>query len=85
MSKPDYLKSNDYVEKLYEIIAADSKTRETYNIIHMADMHVDMDYEPGSDAFCGEPLCCRAINGYPQEADKKAGYYGSHGSCDVPF
>lgn len=51
-------------------------------ILHMTDMHFDPDYFVGSNANCGEPLCCRANNG-PGEGQFKAGLYG-HYLCDAP-
>ncbi len=31
-------------------------------ILHLSDLHIDMDYTPGLTNDCGEPLCCRPPN-----------------------
>lgn len=28
-------------------------------ILHLADIHIDFDYEPGANVNCDQPLCCR--------------------------
>ena len=48
-------------------------------------MHVDLDYAPGTDSQCNLPMCCREENGIPEDPKDAAGYWGSHGKCDVPF
>ncbi|EGC30266.1 hypothetical protein DICPUDRAFT_158024 [Dictyostelium purpureum] len=53
----------------------------TMKILHLSDIHVDPIYEQGMNADCGEPLCCRAVNG-PGKGSNAAGKWG-HYSCDV--
>ncbi|CAH1801877.1 unnamed protein product [Owenia fusiformis] len=54
-------------------------------ILHISDIHVDPLYMEGSDAECGEPLCCRSNdNPAPTEA-RKAGKWGDIRNCDTPF
>ena len=28
-------------------------------MLHLADLHVDLEYTEGTNAFCNEPYCCR--------------------------
>lgn len=52
--------------------------------LHLSDVHIDMSYEAGTLANCGEYLCCRASSGYPtKEGDQAAGEWGSS-KCDLP-
>ena len=32
-------------------------------MLHLADIHYDPEYLAGSNAVCGDPLCCRASSG----------------------
>ncbi len=34
-------------------------TGETFRVLHLSDTHWDPFYQEGSNANCGEPLCCR--------------------------
>ena len=34
-------------------------------MLHITDIHLDPDYSVGSNAECGEPLCCRDDDGPP--------------------
>lgn len=59
-----------------------------FKVLQISDIHLDPEYKEGSNAVCGEPLCCRpsspgsnmAIN-----ADRKAGYWGDYRDCDIPL
>jgi sphingomyelin phosphodiesterase len=31
-------------------------------ILHLSDLHIDFQYQPGSPADCLDPLCCRNIS-----------------------
>ena len=31
----------------------------TLNVLHLSDIHIDFQYQPGSIADCQQPLCCR--------------------------
>ena len=37
----------------------------TLRILQLSDIHVDLLYKAGSNANCGEPLCCRGNDGPP--------------------
>ncbi|PIO59661.1 hypothetical protein TELCIR_18872, partial [Teladorsagia circumcincta] len=51
-------------------------------VLQLSDMHVDFEYEPGSEAECDLPICCRPSTGAPQ---RPAGYWGTVGKCDIPY
>eukprot|EP00128_Syssomonas_multiformis_P013863 Colp12_sorted_trinity150504_noHs@9361 len=54
----------------------------TRTILHLTDVHWDPEYVEGTNADCGEPLCCRAHNGVGK-GNMTAGKYG-HILCDTP-
>jgi len=54
--KPDFIKDNDYVNKQYEKIRNDTKPRKTIKVMHMTDIHVDLEYLEGTNAYCGDPI-----------------------------
>ena len=53
-------------------------------LVQITDIHVDPYYEPGSEASCGEPLCCRSTNGQAKNKDRSAGIWGDYRNCDTP-
>jgi len=85
--EPDYLKK--YVK---DVLADKPPTnyptptkKSTYTILQLADPHIDLEYDVGSDAFCNEPFCCRASNGHPTDPKKAAQYWGTMAPCDLPM
>lgn len=56
-------------------------------ILQITDIHLDLNYIPGSIANCKDFLCCRAdsvpINRLSRNIT--AGYWGSTNKCDVPI
>jgi sphingomyelin phosphodiesterase len=52
-------------------------------IIQFTDIHLDLDYEAGTNSDCGLPICCRAPNGPPKNQTYSAGRYG-HFGCALP-
>lgn len=52
------------------------------SVLHLADLHIDIEYKPGSNANCGRPLCCR--DGTPKEGELGAGFWGDYRTCDIP-
>lgn len=60
--------------------------RNTYTILQVNDIHIDLDYEPGSIANCKDGLmCCRANKTAKSEPPVLAGYWGAtNGTCDIP-
>src|SRR5690606_7546518 len=57
----------------------------TYKFLHIKDLHVDISYTLGNNAYCNEPLCCRAEDGPISDASKGAQYWGTVASCDLPM
>ena len=51
----------------------------------MADVHWDPEYLEGTNAVCGEPLCCRANSPNDTLTGNEAGYWGNYGVCDLPW
>lgn len=47
-------------------------------IVHLTDIHWDPEYVSGSNSDCGEPLCCRAVQGPPSGANTTCGYWGDY-------
>ena len=52
-------------------------------ILHLSDIHLDLEYTEGLNAKCGEPLCCRPPNN-PAPPGQPAGRWGDH-LCDLPL
>jgi hypothetical protein len=78
--KPEFLKSNNFVNDLYDSISA--KPRKTFKAAHYSDVHVDHQYTPGTNANCNMPLCCRPENGIPADPKDAARRYGEY-NCDT--
>lgn len=51
-------------------------------ILHLTDFHLQMDYQAGSIADCGYPLCCKKNFGNALTSHKTAGFWGSY-TCDT--
>ncbi|XP_071959555.1 sphingomyelin phosphodiesterase-like [Antedon mediterranea] len=56
----------------------------TLRILHLTDLHYDRRYKVGSNAECGEPLCCRDNDGPPAKGVAGAGAWGDYRYCDSP-
>lgn len=52
-----------------------------YSIVHLADLHIDWKYRPGSNADCGRPLCCRDDD---DNRTMGAEFWGDFRTCDIP-
>jgi len=57
----------------------------TARVLHISDTHYDPYYKEGTNADCGEPLCCRLTSGYPKKRSSAAGYWGDYRRCDTPL
>ncbi|KAK2702980.1 hypothetical protein QYM36_018436 [Artemia franciscana] len=57
----------------------------TLKVLHISDFHWDPEYLSGSNAVCGDPLCCRASSGEPADESAVAGYWGDYRDCDLPL
>jgi hypothetical protein len=74
---------NNFVNGLYDEIAADTKERETLKVVHLSDVHIDFDYSESSLWMCGSYVCCRKEWGHPDEPILQAGQWGGY-ECDTP-
>jgi sphingomyelin phosphodiesterase len=66
-------------------IRADDFVEESFKIIHITDIHIDLDYTPGNNAVCGQPMCCTLDNGPAPSPESAAGVMGDYRSCDAPL
>jgi len=84
-SKPEQIRNNDFVNKLYEKESKNFRTpgREPIKIAVISDLHIDFDYTPGMSNRCGKPLCCRSDSGLPTSEFETAGKWGDF-ECDPP-
>lgn len=53
-------------------------------MLQLSDFHYDQYYEPGSDAQCGEWVCCRGDKLPPDSKKARAGFWGDYHICDSP-
>lgn len=84
--KPDQIKGDDFVQNLYDQIKADTKPRDTYKVLHIADPHIDLSYRVGTDKTCNRTefvICCRDYVGFPEDKSKGASEAGEY-DCDLP-
>lgn len=82
--KPEFLKDNEFVNKLYDSVneASEKAPRKTFKAVHYSDVHVDHKYKVGTNANCNMPLCCREENGFPSDPKDAARTYGEY-NCDT--
>lgn len=52
-------------------------------ILHLSDVHVQMNYSIGSPTKCDYPLCCLSFLNRTDSADGGAKYWGDY-ACDLP-
>jgi sphingomyelin phosphodiesterase len=57
-------------------------TTGTGTFVHITDIHVDLQYEVGTNSTCSMPVCCRAQFG-PGNSTHSAGAWGDY-ACDPP-
>ena len=67
------------------------KTAKSLKILQLSDTHIDVMYEEGMDAVCGEPLCCRPDSlrlkkrGRSIKQSDLSGFWGDYRECDIPL
>jgi len=61
------------------------KVNKVLKILHLSDTHWDPHYLEGSNANCGEPMCCRHTSGPVLYGEDKAGFWGDYRKCDTPL
>jgi len=82
-TKPDMIQDNNYLNNLYDFIKSDTNPRRTLKAVHISDPHIDFLYSPGSNANCGNFICCRSETGLPADPKDAAGIWGDY-ACDIP-
>lgn len=61
-------------------------TRPAFKVLHLTDLHTDLEYTEGALASCEEPFCCRPESGpAPSDPTQAALYWGTFAKCDVPL
>ena len=61
------------------------KINKVLKVLHLSDTHWDPYYLEGSNANCGEPMCCRHTSGPVLYIDDKAGFWGDYRYCVFLF
>ncbi|XP_015119788.1 sphingomyelin phosphodiesterase isoform X2 [Diachasma alloeum] len=61
------------------------ESTESLKILQITDIHFDPLYEPGGNADCHEPTCCRRGQNNTGGNRKSAGFWGDFNNCDVPW
>lgn len=59
---PEIDMSSYWPEKKPEHEVAPSVGNETYNVLHISDFHIELDYKIGSEANCSQYMCCTDHN-----------------------
>jgi sphingomyelin phosphodiesterase len=60
-------------------------------VLHLSDLHFDMEYQVGEEADCAEAVCCRPPNDIHERVDSNvtvkqpAQYWGTLAKCDSPY
>lgn len=55
----------------------------TLKVLHISDVHWDAQYFAGARTDCGEPDCCREVQGLAENTSTTCGYWGNHAG-DAP-
>ncbi len=60
-----------------------STPKKILKLLHVSDIHTDLEYKVGAPGECNEPICCRdeSTGG---KSSLKAGKWGSISHCDLP-
>lgn len=57
----------------------------SFEVVQLTDIHFDPYFSPGSRTDCGEPVCCRSVNGPATSINQMAGIWGDYTDCDTPY
>ena len=49
-TKPASLANDDFIDKMYDVIAADTSKRDIIRTVQISDVHMDLEYMPGTNA-----------------------------------
>lgn len=75
---------NDEVRHVNRLGAKMTKKSFKFEILHITDIHYDLDYRVSAIANCEEPLCCHLMSEIKSNATL-AGYWGDYHVCDAPL
>jgi sphingomyelin phosphodiesterase len=53
-------------------------------LLHLTDIHLDLNYTANSSTVCDFPICCHEEHGFPEGESSKAPEFGSS-KCDTPL
>lgn len=59
LDKPEIIKDDEFVNKLYKKIEEEGTEYETYKILQISDWHVDFRYREGANRYCKDAICCQ--------------------------
>ena len=62
-----------------------ANTNADIRILILSDIHLDLAYEPGSEVYCNQPLCCRPAYTHWPNITLAAGHWGAPAACDLPI
>jgi len=83
--KPDFIKDNKYINKLYDQIDEDrrsGKQRKNMTLYHITDVHINADYKEGTNNKCNSFVCCTEESGVATKDKDRAGKWGDY-LCDT--
>jgi hypothetical protein len=78
--KPALITGNDFVDNLYTTVMSNPPS--VYNILHLSDLNVDLNYMEGTNTECGDLVCCQVKHG--SSGFNLAKRYGE-ARCDTPL
>uniref|UniRef100_A0A8R1XMU1 Sphingomyelin phosphodiesterase n=1 Tax=Onchocerca volvulus TaxID=6282 RepID=A0A8R1XMU1_ONCVO len=59
--------------------------QDNLRVLHITDLHLDLEYAPGSEANCSSELCCHMQPELNESTiTQKSGYWGTVAVCDMP-
>jgi sphingomyelin phosphodiesterase len=89
------LNADDYARELLKdkpddyVIPKIESYNKIWKVVHVSDIHTDMNYSVGSRGECPDPFCCRinskSIANENFKDENRAGKWGYVGKCDLPL
>ena len=71
------------VRSKQELIQNKNQNKNTLNILHLTDIHLDLHYTEKASIYCEYNICCHEEHGFPQTPSAQAKPFGSI-KCDTP-
>ena len=89
------LNADDYAREvlkdkpIYSSLPNIDNSSPTWRVLHLTDIHTDLEYQEGSRGLCPSEICCRneknRKNVKSFSSDQTAGKWGFVGKCDLPL